>query len=407
VSNSEASTSFAKENCRSASGSISVPHSEALAAGSSGGHTTVQGGVGKHDMMALKENADAKDCVPVSPTGAGKRSWRWTTVIPRRRTKGISQQNHDRWNRSAAAAGRTGMCLVLSTIVTAGCATMESDWRKAQDRNTRLGYGEFLACRPDSPQAADAKRRMQDPEYAFLQTCSIASKQAFEGFAGDYANHPLAAVARHRILFLDETVEHSSWDGYWKFAVRHPDNPFAVEARTAIPLLWIRETRSEVAVVIQINASDPNALRLKLGQQMRDELSGEGINPVFIPPGSDARANSNLTVAVVVCYNEAPGVQPLPVYAAPVPGANPLAHIAAQSVGAAAGAVVAGILFGGSGTKQCYRVFYRKPDGTFKLVYDAVEQLRSPAVPVDRRLAVEALGGADARIMQVILRGRP
>ena len=297
-------------------------------------------------------------------------------------------------------------CLACTTILTSGCATIDRDWGKAQNENTRFAYETFLTTHPGAPQASDVKRRMQNPEYAFLRTCSIASKKAFEGFASDYSNHPLAMIARQRISFLNETVDHSSWDGYWKFAVRHPDNPFAVEAKTTIPLLWLREMRQPVAVVLQINAPDPSVARLKLEKQIKDELSGEGITPEFIPPGADATANSNLTVAVVVWYNESPRVQASPVCTAPPPGVNPLAHVAAQSAGALAGAVVADILFGGSSVKQCYRVLYRKPGGTFILVYDGIQQLNTPSVPVDRRLVVESLGEADETIMQVILRGR-
>lgn len=277
--------------------------------------------------------------------------------------------------------------LALTGILTTGCATINRDWEKAQDKNTRVGYEEFLNRHPDAPQAIDAKRRLYDPEHAFLKTCAIASKKAFEGFASDYSNHPLAAVARQRIAFLAETVERFSWDGFWKFAVRHPDNPFVVEARASIPLLWIREMRCSVAVVIQVRASDPNAIQLKLKQQIRDELLAEGINPVFISSGNNAE-NSGLPIVVVVCYNETPGIQPVPVKGDPLVG------------------LAVGILFGGSTTKQCCRVGYRKPGEQFRLLYDSIQQLKFPAVPVDKRLAIEALGGADERIMQVILRGR-
>lgn len=82
---------------------------------------------------------------------------------------------------------------------------MEDDWRNAQDRNTRVAYGEFLACNPDSAHVADAKRRMEDPEYAFLRTCETDTVRTWEGFADSHPATPYSALAVARIQYLEAT----------------------------------------------------------------------------------------------------------------------------------------------------------------------------------------------------------
>lgn len=140
------------------------------------------------------------------------------------------------------------VALNLMVLSLYGCATMTDDWRFMQRDNSRKSYEEFVRKYPVSDLAREAKRRIDDADYAFVRTCQIGTKEAFQGFIASHPTSDYVAIAKSAV----ERLSLDSYDSFKNFVLNHPENPFVADAIALVPILWLRETGAKVGVEINV-----------------------------------------------------------------------------------------------------------------------------------------------------------
>ncbi len=164
-----------------------------------------------------------------------------------------------------------GMLLTpIIFVLMSGCTSMEKCWKDAETQNTRESYTRFTEQYPSSELVSEARMRVDSADYAFLTTCQIGTLESFQGFAGSHSTHCYVPLARSRIEFLSET-NRGDIDSYKQFIKKHPDNPFTVEAKASIPILWLREFNEPIGVEINVDSASTWRGIFK-GKQSKDEL---------------------------------------------------------------------------------------------------------------------------------------
>lgn len=207
--------------------------------------------------------------------------------------------------------------LLLGTALFAGCATAQSRWPSVIYQNTRTGYEQFVRQYPGTAEANEAKRRFEDPDYAFLATCRIPGdrQRAFEGFLASHPSSDYAPVSRAYLEFLKETGNYDL-DSYKRFAARHPAHPFAPLARVRLPVLWLKETGRKAGLAVKVSGlihrgilrggyGDAEKIRLKTTEALKKELESEGLKVVLLDdPESDRVSKEGIGAIILADYSE-------------------------------------------------------------------------------------------------------
>jgi hypothetical protein len=210
-----------------------------------------------------------------------------------------------------------GWLFLALTLLVAGCATTttKSGWLSVADQNTRESYEKFVKEYPDNENADEARKRIEDQDYAFLVTCRIGTQKAFEGFLASYPLSDYAPIAGAYVEFLRETRS-GNLAGYKKFVIQHPDHPFVALAKVSIPALWLKETGEKVGVVVNVNEridkgllggryGDAEKMRQKVWQTLEKELEQEGIQAVLLDGLESSKITEDGVKEVVIAdYSE-------------------------------------------------------------------------------------------------------
>jgi hypothetical protein len=146
------------------------------------------------------------------------------------------------------------MTLPLALVLVSGCASMQGRWSDAERENRRQSYQAFIDQYPDSALANEARRRIGDADYAFMVTSQLGTMESFRGFVGSHPSSYYVPLAKSRIDFLRETKPGDP-DSYKRFVRKYPDNPFVLEAKASVPILWLRELNERIGVVITIDSA--------------------------------------------------------------------------------------------------------------------------------------------------------
>lgn len=205
--------------------------------------------------------------------------------------------------------------LLLWLILISGCATMQDRWGSVVFKNTRESYEGFIKEYPDNELAKEAKKRIEDPDYAFMVTCQIGAKEAFDGFASSYPSSEYAPAARSYFEFLKET-KLADLKSYKRFIAQYPNHPFVMEARIAVPVLWLKERGNKIGVAVNINQridkglfggglGNMEGVRRKVWQSIKKELDQEGIQAVLLDSLESSKITKEEIKEVVIAdYSE-------------------------------------------------------------------------------------------------------
>lgn len=217
--------------------------------------------------------------------------------------------------------------LLLWLMLIAGCATTQDRWNSVVFRNTRESYAGFIKTCPDSELAKEAKKRIEDPDYAFMTTCQIGTKEAFEGFVSSYPSSQYEPTAKSYIEYLRETKS-GDLKSYKRFITQYPNHPFIMEAKTAIPVLWLKEKGNKIGMVVNVGELIDKGLfgggygkvenvRQKVWQRFKKDLEQEGIQVVFLDSLEPGKiTEERIKDVVIVDYSES-YTQPTPSYYTP------------------------------------------------------------------------------------------
>jgi hypothetical protein len=197
-------------------------------------------------------------------------------------------------------------------------------WEEAEEANTSSAYEHFAAAYPGGKLAEEARRRIDDPAYAFLVyvknqvdpllwpgsnhplTITVTGKdaqrrteQAMEGYRQSFPSSPYAALAKDFAEFM--AANRGVWKGFmnrahWEafstleqFVSAHPDSPLIVAAIRMSPLLMMKQAGGTVPVAIQFgnlekgrSITNPQQVKDKVWTKIHDELAAEGIPSVLV-----------------------------------------------------------------------------------------------------------------------------
>lgn len=213
-----------------------------------------------------------------------------------------------------------------------GCATMQDRWSLVVNQNTRNNYENFIKEYPDSEMAKEAKKRIEDPDYAFMTTCQIGTKEAFDGFVNSYPSSEYAPTAKSYIEYLRETKS-GDLKSYKRFITQYPNHPFVMEAKTAMPVLWLKEKGNKIGMVVNIGELIDKGLfgggrgkvdnvRQKVWQRFKKDLEQEGIQTVLLDSLDSGKIREEgIKEVVILDYSES-YTQPTPSYYTPPPSGD-------------------------------------------------------------------------------------
>ena len=130
--------------------------------------------------------------------------------------------------------------LAIAIIICAGCATMESEFRKACDDNTIAGYERYLEKYPGSQFETDARNRMEALEWAkAVDDKSIWGYEAYlhkypQGKYQDDAKRQLGDAKWERIKANSNVTSRERYDAAKNYIEQQPTGAYALEARITL-----------------------------------------------------------------------------------------------------------------------------------------------------------------------------
>jgi ankyrin repeat protein len=204
-----------------------------------------------------------------------------------------------------------GAALVLSAVVTSLFADDEGDWKKAQAKNTKTAYSEYISKHPNTMEAADARFRLQNPYYGFFATCSLGTVRAADGFVESHPGFEFMPLMHD---FRDYLSALHSIKSSREFLSAHPGNQFGPIIRARIPALYLEAASAKVGIDIDVESLSYRGallrqptremIRAREVERLRKELTAEGVPGVGLSGvGGDAQSGGT-THLLRVHYNE-------------------------------------------------------------------------------------------------------
>ena len=223
------------------------------------------------------------------------------------------------------------LLMVLLLPLVSGCASdsMYRRYNRALAHNTSRLYNEFIKKYPDTSPATDFQKRLNDPDYAFIATCLIGTKRAFEGFIKTHPLSPYVPICKDRIDYLTtinmpyHMYTHHAKPNDTKFfelnklyISEHPENPFVIESKARLPIIWLREISGKIGIEIEVGEvirgkllkrnRDIEKVKQDIFQKAKDVLASEGIESVFINGSQGSNELRHLSAIIVIYYSEKP-----------------------------------------------------------------------------------------------------
>jgi hypothetical protein len=248
--------------------------------------------------------------------------------------------------------------VVVVFVSVTGCATMEDRWSWAKHTNTVESYENFVKNYPHSSYVSDAKRCHEDlreeeafktaeaensiiaykdfiqkyPKGMFTEiaqkkanasdveafgwTCQKGTILAFQGFVKSYPKSKYLQIASDRIEFL-QVIKPENLDSYRQFIIQYPNNPFVIEAKATIPVLWLCELRERIGLIINVEKvvkwkgifkgrSTKGEIRQEIFDKLKKDYEKQGIQWELIDSLKDPKSNDVSTI-VVMTYEEEKG----------------------------------------------------------------------------------------------------
>jgi hypothetical protein len=198
----------------------------------------------------------------------------------------------------------------------------EKAFKEVEAKNTTAAYRDFVQKYPNSRFIEVVKKRIDESdEEAFVRTWGIGTIQAIEGFRESYPESKCIPIAADGIEFL-KTVESGKLEAYSGFIKAYPNNPFVLVARASFPILWLGETLGKVGVIINIGEivnfkgilkgyETEEEAREKVFRKLKENLEKEGVQAVLLSSPEDVLAKE-VTTLLIIDYKESEGSLPKP-----------------------------------------------------------------------------------------------
>jgi hypothetical protein len=179
---------------------------------------------------------------------------------------------------------------------------------EARKKNSRKAYELVAQKYPASDAGKEARRWLDDPVYAFIETFRFdLPVRGFIESHPESALHPVAEV----YLEFAQGISKKSLSELQKIQRRHPDNPFAQAAPNLVPTVWLKAAGEPVGVRIQLGnivfkglvggPATAEKVRQKLWKRINEPLAAAGIQAVLLP--DQAAAGQTLVVSYVLEVN--------------------------------------------------------------------------------------------------------
>ncbi len=230
------------------------------------------------------------------------------------------------------------LAALMSGLLTLGCAG--TSWDDARRADTVVAYHQFLRDNPSSGRAGTARERIDYlrlkghpsprtfeefersyPESAFLaeleglleplyfeQARADNSPGAYREFLNRYPGGSLAIRARGNEAYVQGIADRPDAASLRQFLWAYPDSDFALEARTTLELLELRQaTRIEtlaVRVDVAANVDHGDRVRRGFSAVVARAYQEKGIEVRLVPPGEQAPPDVDAWIHLV--YKEVP-----------------------------------------------------------------------------------------------------
>lgn len=142
---------------------------------------------------------------------------------------------------------------LLLTLALVGCDRQDADWEQAQQQNTIAAYEEFVERYPESPQAEQARSRIeaQRAEQAWTDARQRNTVDAYRDFLQSYPDAAAADQAREQLATLERAAawgtlaDSEEISALRAFADKYGESEEAAVARRRISELEARAAEAE------------------------------------------------------------------------------------------------------------------------------------------------------------------
>ena len=182
---------------------------------------------------------------------------------------------------------------------------------EARKKNNRKAYEQVAQKYPASDAGKEARRWLDDPVYAYIQTYRFGLPA--RGFIESHPASELRQVVEAYLEFA-RGISKGSLSELQKIQRRHPDNPFAQAAPNLVPTVWLKAAGEPVGVRIQLGeivfkglaggAAKPDKVRQKLWKQVSEPLAAAGIQAVLLPDKAEAGQTPATPYILQIEYSE-------------------------------------------------------------------------------------------------------
>ena len=182
---------------------------------------------------------------------------------------------------------------------------------EARKQNNRKAYEKVALQYPGSDAGQEARRWLDDPVHAFIQTFRLGLP--VRGFIESHPNSALRPTAESYLEFA-KGISKGNLSELQKIQRRHPDNPFATAALNLVPTVWLKTAGGPLGVRIQIGEivfkglaggpATPEKVRQKLWKQVSEPLAAAGIQAVLLPEKEDTAPAPACPYILQIEYSE-------------------------------------------------------------------------------------------------------
>ena len=143
-----------------------------------------------------------------------------------------------------------------AAMLTAGCATVRSNWRRAVLKNDVPGYEGFLSRYPKGPYADSAKRALERLPFALAAARGTAS--AYLRYLSEHPDGLYADSARHALdsLGFSSASAQGTAAAYRQYLSEHPFGEYVQEARAQLEKVTRQSDFTEAKSVNTVESYD-------------------------------------------------------------------------------------------------------------------------------------------------------
>lgn len=135
--------------------------------------------------------------------------------------------------------------LLLSLMLIQGCATLSTDWNNAQKANSVKSYQAFINKYPNSQQASDAKKEIEN--LGWQKVAELNHEDGYKWYLSEYPRGKYVAAAREGLqtIMWKNVQQEDSEAAYKNYLSKYPKGKYVAAARVGLQTIMWKNSQQE------------------------------------------------------------------------------------------------------------------------------------------------------------------